>query len=476
MSLTGALNAALSGIQTSTTAVQIISSNVANAQTPGYTEKSIDLSQIVTGGAYGGAEVSGYTRVSDSVLSATLNSATSTASYLSTQNSYLSQIQSILDSSSTTPTLSATLSNFQSAWTEFAAAPESSTDQAQLVSAGEQMANAVGAIASQLGTLQSNAESSLSTTVTTLNTDLQQVQSLNTQIQTAEANSQSPSDLEDQRDQVVNQIAAITNVQIMQRNDGTIALYTPGGTLLLDGQAQTFSVSNNTVVNAIGADVSGSLTGGSLQARTDFLSTNTSNTGNGVAVISKLQAQLQGFVSLFTNTASGGFASTYNSATTNTGELASSFFTVSPDTNGNPDLSTFEVNSSLVNDTSLPKSAAAVPIANTFTATNLAINTTTNTTTSTFSAGGLTASNQTYSGIANAILSFFQQAANSVSTSYSTASTQQSYYQSALSSETGVNTDTELVNLTNWQNSYAASAHVISTIEAMFTTLENMIA
>jgi len=39
MSLSGALSVALSGLQASTTAVQIVSGNVTNAQTEGYTKK-----------------------------------------------------------------------------------------------------------------------------------------------------------------------------------------------------------------------------------------------------------------------------------------------------------------------------------------------------------------------------------------------------------------------------------------------------
>jgi flagellar hook-associated protein 1 FlgK len=368
------------------------------------------------------------------------------------------------------------MSNFESAWTQFSAAPESATEQEAVVSAGQTLATTVGSIATQVSALQTQVQTDLSSTVTTLNTDLANVQSLNVQIQTALANGQPTVDLEDERDQAVNAVASITNVQVMQRPNDTIALYTPGGTTLLDGQAQVFSVNGNTVTNAVGADVSSELTGGKLQAQTDFLSSSGSN-APGVSVITNLQSQLQNFANMFVNTASGGFASTYNSATTGTGEQGTSFFTANLDSSGLPDLSSFSVNASLISGAKTVKQAAANAVNNTFTATNLAINTATTpaTTSSTFSASGLTTNNQTYSGIANSILSGFQQAANTIQSSSATATTQQTYYQNALSSETGVNTDTELVNLTNWQNAYAASAHVISTIQSMMTVLENMV-
>ena len=475
MSLTGALSVALSGLKSSTTAATIISGNVSNAQTSGYTEKTVNT----TSNALGDSVVSGYTRVTDSVLTATLNNATTSASYLSTQNGYMTTVQSLLDSTGDPPALSSAVSTFETAWTELSASPESATQQQSVISAGEQLASTIGSIATQAATLQTQVQGDLSTNVNSLNTDLQQVKNFNVQIATALANGQPTGDLEDQRDQVVNAVAAITGVQIMQRSNDEIALYTPGGTSLVDGNSvQTFSVSpdGNSVVNSSGVDVGSVLTGGSLQAQTDFLSSSTS-TANGVGVVNKIISQLQNYANLFVGgaTGSGSFADTYNSATTDSGEQASNFFTATLDGNGLPELGSLAVNASLVNGTTTIKEAAAEAVANTFTATNLSVNASTGATSSAFSATGLTVNNQNYGTIASSILSGFQQAANTISAASTTATAQKTYYQTTLSSETGVNTDTELVNLTNWQNAYAASAHVISTIQSMFTILEGMV-
>ena len=476
-SLAGALSVALSGLQTSSSAATIISGNISNAQTAGYTDKTVNVSSTLLGDSV----INGYTRATDSVLSATYNNATSNASYLNTENGYLTQVQSILDSSGNPPALTSAMSAFQSAWTQLSVAPESQVDQQAVIAAGQQLATTINGIATQASALQTQVQTNLATTVTTLNTDLAKIQSLNSQISTALSQNQPLGNLQDQRDQAVNAVAAITSVQVMQRANGAIAVYTPGGTALVDGTAQVYSVSasGSSVVNALGADVSNVLTGGSLQSNTDFLST-ANTTANGVNVVGKVISQMQNFANLFVGgaTATGSFANSYNSATTQSGEQASSFFTATTDGNGLPELGTLAVNASLVNGTTTVKQAAAAAVANTFTATNLAINPPLpgTATSGTFSATGLTATNQTYAGIASAILSGFQQAANAVQTSSTAATTQQTYYQTTLASETGVNTDTELINLTNWQNSYAASAHVISTIQSMFQILEGMVA
>ncbi|MDD3371419.1 MAG: flagellar basal body protein, partial [Alphaproteobacteria bacterium] len=169
MSLSGALTAALSGLHASTAAAQIISSNISNSQTDGYTKKSVQLSAVVTGTNGGGVEITGYSRTTDTVLSATLNAATTTSSYYSTQNSYMSQVQAILDSTSNPPALSDDLSAFQAAWTEFAASPSDETIEKTVISAGQKLANTINNIAEQTATLKSSVEDGFLTSIAELN-------------------------------------------------------------------------------------------------------------------------------------------------------------------------------------------------------------------------------------------------------------------------------------------------------------------
>ncbi|MDD4616755.1 MAG: flagellar hook-associated protein FlgK [Alphaproteobacteria bacterium] len=485
MSLSGALNAALSGLQTSSTAAQIISSNVSNAQTEGYTRKSTNLA-AVTDEQGGGVEIVSISRATDTVLFATLNSATSDAANLSTQNSYLLQIQSILDSTGNPPALSSGLNNFQAAWTQYAASPSDQTLQKSVVSTGQILATDINKIAEETAALKTTIENDLATNIGELNSALSSVQALNVQISAAISSGQTTTDLEDRRDQAILEIAQYTNVKILQRNNGQIALYTSNGTVLLDGQEQSFSIGagGNTIVTSTGGDVTASLSGGSLEAQTNILST-TSTSGNGTGVIEKLLSQIQNFANIFIATTSGGtsFADIYNNAETGDSELASSFFTADIGDDGLPDLTSFSVNGDLASGAANVKASCATDICNAFSAVNLAVTTTYDegtgtyvySTGTTYSATGLTTQRQTFAGIATSILSGFQQAASNIKNQYTTASTQEAYFKSTYASETGVNTDSELVALTNWQNSYAASAHVISTIQSMMQTLLSMV-
>lgn len=473
MSLSSALSIALSGLQAQSTALTVVSSNIANAQTAGYTEKSVEYDAVNLGNGLGGVTISGYTRATNEALTASLNTATSNAGYLSTQYSYLQQIQSILDSSSSNPTLSSDLATFESDWNSLAASPESSIAQQTVINDANTVANDIRTIASSVTSLQKQVTTDISTSVSTLNADLAGVQQLNTEIASANASNQPIVDLEDQRDTLINQISSITSVVVMQRNNGQIALYTPNGTTLVDGVAQTFSYNGSTITNAQGQDETAGFTGGSLQAQLNFVSTSASAASSsdpGTGVIAKINAQLQTLVSAFTGSSSA-FATAYSNAVSsstasgasqNGDTLASSFFTVSDDSSGNPDPSTFQVNASLLNSSAdLPQTGVSA-ISDSFSST------------SNYTASGLSAQGVTYTQLGTAILSNFQLAANTLKSSSTDAATQQTYYSSTLADDTGVDTDTELVALTTLQNAYSAAAHIITTVETLYSDLENI--
>jgi flagellar hook-associated protein FlgK len=175
------------------------------------------------------------------------------------------------------------------------------------------------------------------------------------------------------------------------------------------------------------------------------------------------------------------FADVYNATPANTGELVSDFFTVTFDpTTGLPNLASFSVNPALLNGSEKMKSTAATALNDVLNSTNAAIEVVPGSppayqTSSTFEALGITLINQTFSGITTSIISGFQQIASNVQIRHDSIAIQKQYYSVTLSNQTGVNTDEELINLNNWQNSYAASAHVVSVIQKMFDILQNMV-
>jgi flagellar hook-associated protein 1 FlgK len=86
-------------------------------------------------------------------------------------------------------------------------------------------------------------------------------------------------------------------------------------------------------------------------------------------------------------------------------------------------------------------------------------------------AGGLPATSGTISSYASQIFGQLGNAVASASDNNTFQSNLQSQFSAQASTVSGVNIDQQLEQLTAFQNMYAASAHVISTVDAMFTTL-----
>ncbi|MDP9128419.1 MAG: flagellar hook-associated protein FlgK [Pseudomonadota bacterium] len=462
MTLASALSTALSGLQVATTQMQLTAGNIANAHTKGYTTKTATQTSVSLGNDSGGVTISGYARSTNTALSVAYNDATTLSSFYGQQNSYLQQVQAVLGSNSTNPPLSNALAQFQSAWTQFSSAPESPATQQTVIQSGVNLAGQVQTIAKGVTTLAAQVTGDIGTTVKTLNADLTKLSTLNAQISRAQGEGQPSGDLQDQRDQAVNDVASITGATVFSRPNGQVALYTPGGLLLVDSaSAQSFTWDGTNVTAATGQTVTNDLTGGSLEAQINFLNGSATSPDPGTGVINKLNNQLKALTDALTTTTGSPatFASAYNTATTGTGELASGFFTI--DVAGDPN--SIAVNASLVSGSATVKTASATPVANALAATR------------SFSASSLSVPSGTYADLGTAILAGFQQAANTLTTQSTSAAQQQTFYQQSLSSATGVNVDNELVNLTTLQNSYAASAHVISTINSMLQALENVI-
>src|ERR1051326_5679946 len=112
MSLSSALSTAMAGLRANQAALSIVSSNVANAKTPGYVTQS-----EVAGGVGNGASVriNGVNRQLDQYIQAQLRTESSGGAYASQIASILSQLQSVYGTPGEAGTLETALSNLTGA-------------------------------------------------------------------------------------------------------------------------------------------------------------------------------------------------------------------------------------------------------------------------------------------------------------------------------------------------------------------------
>lgn len=460
-SLFSAINSSLLGLQASTAQMQLVSDNISNAGQLGYTRKSAVLSPVSLGTQGGGVMVTGYARATDEALKATLNSTLSESGNYSTQNGYMQQVLSFLGQTgdnSGNPPLSNAVSQLSTSFIQLAAAPESNVQQQQVIQAATNFVDQIKNASADVETLDRQVSTDINSTLKDLNSYLEQINLLNHEISKGLGAGIDVGNVQDARDQLVQKIASMMNVREMQRSNGAVALYTGAGYMLLDGdQTLKFSYDGTNVTSNLEPtrSLNDILSGGSLQAAVNFRATTSpASTDLGTSVIQKLRSQLDALANAFTDVSAGppaSFAYTYNTTTGQTGEASYIF--------SGTDRLSIAVNPTLLNNSESLKVNSPNAMVSAF-----------NAETRNFTADGLNLTGG-YTSLAVSFLANFQQAASSIAQNNDSADQQKTYLTNRLQNVSGVNVDTELVNLTTLQNSYAASARVIQVVQGLLDTL-----
>lgn len=247
MSISSALSNAVSGLNASARAAGVVSSNLANALTPGYGLRALEqVSQ--SSGNRGGVSVVGITRNVDQAILGDRRLSDAQVANGETRAEFVAQLERIVGHPDEGSSLSARIAAFDASLVAAASKPEATEWlQAAVLRAGE-LADTLNAISAEIQTRRTNADSDIELTVNAVNTTLSQIQSLNAQITTAAKGGNSIAALQDQRQLAIDQLAQYVPVRQVPRDNGAVALFTPGGAILLDGSAATLDFAATNIV------------------------------------------------------------------------------------------------------------------------------------------------------------------------------------------------------------------------------------
>lgn len=284
MSISNSLSNALSGMTAASRMAEVVSSNLANSLTDGYGRRTLNLSAAVIGGRGAGVEVGGITRHVDRGILSDRRLADASLSGFETLVSMMGRIEDVVGRAGEAGSISAKVVAVEAALVDAASDPSSAIRLSTLGDRLDGLAQGLNDASSQVQTLRAEADASIADQVGRLNTALSQVEQLNTDITYSRNTGSDPSSLIDQRQRVIDEIAAIVPVRELPRDGGQIALMTPNGESLIDGRAKQFGFVQNNVITPdmtlasgglspitfdgapVGSDGIGKLIGGSLGA------------------------------------------------------------------------------------------------------------------------------------------------------------------------------------------------------------------
>lgn len=241
MSISGVMSAALSGLRTTEQGLDLIARNIANADVKGYTRKTLALETIVAGGEVSGVRAGAVTRALNSVLQGEMRDASANAREAELISQALSQLDMLFGAPGGVNALDTLFNDFSQSLQQLTSAPDSASARQEVVVAGQTLAQQLNELSSQVQRLRNQANTGLADAVGQANEALTRIETLSAQITGHTANGVVPADLLDRRDIEIDRLAALMDIEVVNRSNGQISIFTTSGISLYDGKASSLS-------------------------------------------------------------------------------------------------------------------------------------------------------------------------------------------------------------------------------------------
>lgn len=238
--LNGLLNIGHTALTAAQAWISVTGSNIANADTEGYTRRYVDQRDggtITTkpGGESLGVNAQQVLRYFDAFLESSYVRQSTNSARWSEQETIMSSVENLFNESNRTG-ISSTLTEFFTAWSDLAQRPDDTATRESLLSYADSLGDMLGSTVDSLKAIQSEMDVSINQGVDRVNALAQSIADLNKQInaRTREGVS-NPNDLLDQRDQMVRELAGLVDVQTTDNGGGDYTVRLSTGQPLVQG-------------------------------------------------------------------------------------------------------------------------------------------------------------------------------------------------------------------------------------------------
>ena len=255
MGLSEALSTAMSGLRATQASLALVSSNVANAETPGYVRKTLNQVTGTTGDFGSSVLINGVNRELDQYLQTQLRTETSGAAYADIRSTYLANLQTVYGNPDDTGTIENAFNSLLTAVQGLSTSPDSQSARIGVVNAAQAMAQQLNATTQGIQNLRANAETGINNSVITANNAMKQIAIINNQLQNNGQTDASTAALLDQRDQYIDQLSQLMDIRTVTNNLNQVTVFTNSGVQLVGTEASQLSfnpqgtVTPNTLYN-----------------------------------------------------------------------------------------------------------------------------------------------------------------------------------------------------------------------------------
>lgn len=516
MSIVSSLNIARDSLAVNQAAITVVSNNIANVDTEGYSKQRVDLASVVSvSGRAGnsamvaaeslsGVALQSVTRYSDAFMQSQYWEQNSTVNYYNKYSTIASGVEDLMNELNDTG-LADSLDKFYSAVDALSKDPSDLTARTNYASAVGNLCSVFNKASSNLSNIQESlvgtasdiSSSEIATDVDQVNSLLDQITEVNKSIISTNSDGTSAASLLDQRDSLVTKLTSLVNVETKENDNGTINI-SIGGYDLINGPravgelsaANSLDAGGNLVTTVSIVDpkdtsktivtgINSSITGGNIAAILDACGTSTSKlTIKGV--MDDLNSMASSFATVMNNIQMVADANGTPYCMTNSGSALSNAPTVALLLNNSTGLTTgitaanISLNSAVSSDPYLIAASRMTTFDSTAIGNNANMKEVTESRTDSSYYAGTAIAGSTLEGYMASSVSDIGIKTKSVQDSYTTENKVLTTVETKLKSSIGVNLDEELTDLIKYQRAYQASARVFNVCNQLLDSLVNL--
>jgi len=248
--MNSSMDMALSGMRAAQVAIDVTSHNIANASTEGYARQRVNFtskpgylgrSSLIGGGV----EVASVQRIADRFVTRQIRQQVGEQGYYGALESRLSDIESIFNEADDNG-LPAAFGDFYSGLAVVASHPEDAGVRVTAMNSGQLMASKLRGARERLMSLDRENRLQLGFAVEQVNANLSRIADLNAKIAGAARLGNAVGDLQNERDQVLEEVAKSLQARIsVSYDDGAATVSLQGHSLVLGGQAVELVISGS---------------------------------------------------------------------------------------------------------------------------------------------------------------------------------------------------------------------------------------
>ena len=254
-SVYGIFNSALSALYTYTSAIDVISTNIGNVETPGYSRQQAVIQatapiNTINGVIGTGVEVANVQRIYNAFLVTQMRMANQDMGKWSAQQDSLNSIEQVFSNSSDSG-LSSTMAAFWNSWQNLVNNPSGSTERFLLTNSADNLAKSLNNMSSQLDSIQKGIDKSVGENVAAVNSLIQRIADVNLDIKMTATAGQNTNSSKDELDLQVAKLAELININAYTNSNGQISIQMSNGKPLVEGTSTWFLSTQTNVTTGL---------------------------------------------------------------------------------------------------------------------------------------------------------------------------------------------------------------------------------